>query len=78
MTEEDYSAVLRTASDALSSVALSVRIVGASGTALDFPFRTFIFSGMSMALPQSLIQEFLTWISPNIILSGQVDLIING
>jgi len=50
----------------------------ASGSALDFPFRTFIFSGMSMAFSQSLIQEFLTWISPNIILSGQVDLIING
>jgi len=28
MTEEDYSAVLRTASDALSPVAQSVRIVG--------------------------------------------------
>src|SRR5258707_1232615 len=28
MTEEDYSAVLRTASDALSPVARSVRIVG--------------------------------------------------
>ncbi len=28
MTEEDYSAVLRTACDALSSVARSVRIVG--------------------------------------------------
>lgn len=30
MTEEDYSAVLRMASDALSSVARSVRLVGKS------------------------------------------------
>ena len=51
----------------------------------DFRSRCSNLLRMSMALSQSLIWDFLTWIGPiltwigpSITLSGQIDLIING
>ena len=49
-----------------------------SGSPLDFPPSYCNLLQTGMALNQTFIQEFLTWISPNITLSGQVELRING